>query len=274
MTIDNFEPQSWLELQEHLFAEHFPSHAGPFHSHLIHRGMVDARWKLETSLERHGLVERERDLLRNFKKYSQIPGIQPIDDWEWLTIGQHHGLPTRFLDWTYSPLVALHFATDEANLKYKTPGVVWSIDYVRIHERLPKAVKNLLEKSNAPTFTTTALADGIEGPARLSELEDGQPFMLVLEPPSLDARVVNQYAGLSIMSTPDADLIKWLDEFPDPVAIRTIVPTWMKPEVREKLDKSNINERVVFPGPDGLATWLRRYYKTGLRSDWPAGPPA
>jgi hypothetical protein len=67
-----------------------------------------------------------------FKRQS-YPSLEqsPANDWEWLTLAQHHGLPTRFLDWSYNPLVALYFAVEDNT---DTDGVVYAL---RASKRLP-----------------------------------------------------------------------------------------------------------------------------------------
>ena len=81
--------------------------------------------------------------------------------------------------------------------------------------------------------------------------------MLFLEPPSLDKRIVNQAAVLSAMSNAAPRMDAWLD------AHRELWRAWrigpeLKAEVRERLDQANGDERVLLPGLDGLAAWLRR----------------
>ena len=85
------------------------------------------------------------------------------------------------------------------------------------------------------------------------------PFVIFLEPPSLDPRITNQFALFSLMPDPAARLDTWLTRAPH-VARRIVIPAALKWEVRDKLDQLNINERVLFPGLDGLSRWLTRYY--------------
>ena len=89
--------------------------------HVVFRGVNDNKnHKLIPSLGRIdrsilcglSINEYEREALNRFKLRANSEIIpQPKDDWEWLALAQHHGLPTRLLDWTSSPLIALYFAT-------------------------------------------------------------------------------------------------------------------------------------------------------------------
>jgi hypothetical protein len=91
----------------------------------------------------------------------------------------------------------------------------------------------------------------------------GEDFVVFFEPPALDERIVNQYALFSLMPSPQARMDDWLERNPG-LARRIVLPAELKWEVRDKLDQANITERVLFPGLDGLATWLKRYFSPRL----------
>src|SRR5262249_21313310 len=116
---------SWSELNERLYEGSYQEKLGRFRSHFAFRGLADVAWDLQTSLMRLGgpYEKLEGHLLRNFRKYAHRQA--DIDDsvWNWLAVAQHHGLPTRLLDWTYSPPVALHFVTEDPKL-YGRDGIV------------------------------------------------------------------------------------------------------------------------------------------------------
>jgi hypothetical protein len=87
-----------------------------------------------------------------------------------------------------------------------------------------------------------------------------QPSLVFLEPPSLDQRIVAQYALFSFLTTAEAEMGEWVAKHDD-ICRRVIVSASAKLEIRDKLDQANITERVLYPGLDGLCRWLRRYYE-------------
>lgn len=250
---------SWAELQEQLFADSWKEDLGRFRSDFAYRGRDDAREDLVTSLQRLGgdIRSLERHLLRNFRRYAQRQAVPYESTWNWLALGQHHGLPTRLLDWTYSPLVALHFVTSRVE-RYDCDGVVWMVDYVRAQAEAPPPLREALARDGMNVFTAELLGGVTANLGELAELA-GPDYVVFLEPPSLNERIVNQYALFSLMSGAEARLDEWLERRPELVR-KVVVPAGLKWEVRDKLDQANVTERVLFPGLDGLSRWLTRYY--------------
>lgn len=249
---------SWKELNDQLFVNAWNPALRRHRASCAFRGMSCAEHELSTALNRHAGHQAvlERDLLRAFRKYA-FRETTTNSLWHWLALAQHHGLPTRLLDWTYSPFVALHFAT--ANLSaYALDGVVWCVDFSASNRELPKKVRAPLEEEGVDVFT----AEMLDSVATNLSTWDGlsrSDFVAFFEPPSLDERIVNQFALFSVMSSPQARLDHWLQQRPG-VARKIRIPARLKLEVRDKLDQANINERVLFPGLDGLCRYLRRYY--------------
>jgi hypothetical protein len=227
------------------------------HSSLVFRGLARSSYANRSSLARlgRGATQLEPHLIRNFRKYAHRERPGPAL-WDWLSLAQHHGLPTRLLDWTFSPFVAAHFATATSAGE---EAIVWAVDCAAAHRLLPSALRSALEDEGATVFTTELLAHHAPTLEQLDALGGENPFVLFFEPPSLDDRIVNQSAVLSVMSDPAAVMDEWLDARPDLWHAWRITPE-AKQEIRERLDQANVNERVLLPGLDGLAAWLRRYY--------------
>ncbi len=97
-------------------------------SSLWWRGQSDAAWPLISTLYRSTInSDMERELFGIFiRSLRFINSIQPKSLIEWLFLMQHHGAPTRILDWTESPLIALYFCVE--NFEHEKDGAVWVIN--------------------------------------------------------------------------------------------------------------------------------------------------
>jgi hypothetical protein len=265
--------KSWLEVLDALYQGSWNRDLQRFRSPFAFRGLPRRDHTLASSLVR--LAEPAADvkrlelaLLRNFRKYAHGEATRADSIWDWLALGQHRGLPTRLLDWTYSPLVALHFATENTR-QFNEDGVVWCVNFVEANKRLPRRLKQILQQEGSDTFTVEMLS-GFRSLRQFDALSR-EPFVVFLEPPAVDQRILNQLALFSLMSSPAARLDDWLRSHPD-LCRRVEIPAALKCEIRDKLDQSNVNERVLFPGLDGLSRWLTRYYTPTANLDAAAVP--
>lgn len=247
------------ELIESLFEDSWDPEIGRYRPRYAYRGLSDATYPLETTLMRLGgpYVKLERHLLRNFRKYAHRNVVERDSVWHWMTVAQHYGLPTRIMDWTYSPFVAMHFATANLDASHLDGGI-WVVNYVKVHHLLPERLKCGLEVEGANVFTVEMLSELVVSLTELPKLSE-DTFAIFFEPPSIDDRIVNQYAFFSTMSDPTSRMDRWLSGYPD-LWKKIIIPAELKWEVRDKIDQANVTERVLFPGLEGLSRWLKRQY--------------
>jgi hypothetical protein len=115
-------------------------------NHYIYRGHSDAAWRLESSLERVVGAKWSADSAMKFEEYSldifkskfhlyDKENTEPKSKLAWLSIMQHYGVPTRLLDFTSSPYVALYFALETYAPQSQRDFAVFAIDYTAVMQK-------------------------------------------------------------------------------------------------------------------------------------------
>ena len=103
-----------------------------------YRGQPNAGHQLLPTMGREPeMLRHERVLLNRFKQNAhQMLERQPESEWDWLFLARHHGLESRLLDWSESPLIGLYFAVSDfagpaGNAPYPgdeaTDGALWCL---------------------------------------------------------------------------------------------------------------------------------------------------
>jgi len=233
-------------------------------SSYVYRGMSKSSYTMYTTLQRtcKGLQKQlEPSILESFAKYAVFddPSINK-SIWYQMIAGQHHGLPTRLLDWTHSPLIALHFAVSGTNYDNMEDDdcTVWRIDIPEMHSLLPGRYKEILKESTTKVFSLEKLMDACNSLEQY-DLDMEDKAMAIIEPASTDPRVVNQYSFFSIVPSNMTDIEGFLDKYTNNT-YKYIIDKNLRWRILDMLDSLNISERVIYPGLDGLSKWIGRHY--------------
>ncbi|MCR5476406.1 MAG: FRG domain-containing protein [Lachnospiraceae bacterium] len=234
-------------------------------SSFLYRGMPNSSFKMTTSLRRNckDLQQTlEPAILENFAKYAihDDPSIGG-SVWRQMILGQHHGLPTRLLDWTHSALVGLHFAMSEENNEDLDAHdcMVWRIDMAEMVSLLPENYQQLVNRKSSTIFSVDMLRE-ITGNSLVQYDRDMKDSaMVIIEPPSVNSRIINQYSFFAVVPTDLTDIEGFLDSHTTRT-VKYIIPKELRWRVRDMLDQLNMSERIVYPGLDGLSRWISRHY--------------
>ena len=218
------------------------------------RGQRDARWGLKPKLFRPEFREAgEADIRQEFQSrgMQMIQGRLPSTKWEWYFLMQHYGSPTRLLDWTSSPLIALFFALSEH--PEDCDAAVWLLDPWWLNRRLRKGVDGPME------------ADWSEAQPYLAEIEAafaGQGFgpssPAAIEPPHVDRRLAVQQSRFVIFGrTQDLAKTKGAKE---PARTRRLekilIPATAIGEIQAELENAGLTISAIFPDLEHLSMEL------------------
>jgi hypothetical protein len=234
-------------------------------SSYLYRGMPNTAFKMETSLHRnckHLQKTLEPAILENFAKYAVIgePTIaQSV--WRQMILGQHYGLPTRLLDWTQSALVGLNFAMTEENLEDmdKHDCMVWRINMSEMVELLPNNYKYAVYDKHSTIFTVDMLKELTGNSLKQYDRDMGDSAMVIIEPPSLNQRIINQHSFFAVVPMGIEDIEGFLDKNTKDT-VKYVIDKNLRWRVRDMLDQLNMSERIVYPGLEGLSKWIARHY--------------
>jgi len=235
----------------------------------IYRGQSDAEWDLKSSLYRHvSEVKRssckgqirsmkyEKHLLSKFKQHANLyieKTPSKGNDAEWLSLMQHHGVPTRLLDWSFSPYIASYFAS-ECGIKDFSVFCMKQTEFVEMDEKYFKGEdiselrRNFLK----------------------SPCSKEKKMIFPYEPKFKHKRVVAQQGVFTIPTVNNFPYTDSLFEYElEGIFFQIIIPTNMRSEWSKKLQQMNINAATLFPDLDGFCRSLKNdiYYTISSLKD-------
>lgn len=189
----------------------------------IFRGHENAEFYLKPSIARvepreNTIQIMEAKMLNEFhRRYLNSPS----DDWGLLALVQHHGLPTRLLDWTQSPLVAMFFAVDKPSDAKQS--AVWAYRYKHI------ATKEV-------------------DPFKIEEI-------YVFHPTHVTTRITAQQGCFTVHPPPFFDMRKLRRK--DEELVKVTIKEKYRIQIKNELDRLGTNYASLFPELDGLCKYLK-----------------
>lgn len=219
------------------------------------------------NLDIKGLLALETELMDAFMSHhllhSHRPGNDPAEKMHTLFYMQHYGVPTRLLDWTNNPMIALFFAlsdarVDKATDKYPEPAAVWVLDPATWNKRALEGLR--------PAHGALNAADkNLDSYIPKSPWSDAQIKGMYKEPVAITggANTQRMLAQRGVFTMFGADTRR-MDEiydksgFPEDCLVKIIIPIDKIEGMLDRLQSIGYTDSVAYPDLHGLALELKR----------------
>jgi len=232
------------------------------HREWLFRGHHDANWPLETSLCRmlddiekwielkKGVKfrlkknEREKILLKKFQSSAHLyiqhtlPRKDDKNRLEWNAIMQHYGTPSRLLDVTFSPYIAMYFALEKGHGDCR----IFAFNHKKMKE---------VDEQRFENFSSLK--------ERLFNNGGGKSLIVPYEPEMTNERLLAQQGAFLIPSTNEKSFNEILDNYQNrnSVYINFLIPAKLRFDGLNRLARMNITSTTLFPGLEGFCRSLR-----------------
>jgi hypothetical protein len=233
----------------------------------IFRGHSDAEWPLSSALERF-LGERwdssnarkfESYSLENFRsKYHIYCGTEhvPSSKLAWLSVMQHYGMPTRLIDFTASPYIALYFALESYIPQKRNDLAIYAMDYSAVMESSMQFIRSRDSKFNETRMTMQGRQDEV-----FENVVDRYSYDIawITEPDQLNARIDRQCGTFLIAGTLESTIesIVSSDKYHRCDIKKIRIPGHLYEGIYVALRKMNINSKVIYGDLAGLARSIK-----------------
>lgn len=195
----------------------------------LFRGVTNVDFALIPTVGRQAFrysPSTEREIFQQFQREA-LPymKVRPSSDWEWLALAQHHGIPTRLLDWSESPFVSLFFAVSGGDSRDAALYIV------------EKPLQADVNRFSSP-------------------LDIDPNTVLFYYPGYVTPRLVSQRGVFTVHSDPTKPFTKNIKK-------QIVIDNRAKSDIRKKLDATGVNDAMISADLDGLAR--RIVSSTGYR---------